>query len=453
MSNKIFRAIFSVAVLIFLSSLLLIMGSMYGYLSSEQKRQLRIETELAAQGVELSGQDYFDQLSTDNYRITWVSPDGSVLYDDDADAAAMQNHLERPEIRQALSEGFGEDTRHSYTLEDQQYYAAKRLADGSVLRMSIAQLSVWSLLIGFAQPITIVICLALILSYLLASRIASNIVKPINEIDLNHPEQYYGQENYKEIEPLLRHINTQQAQLKRDQEEIEKAAMIRQEFSANASHELKTPLHAISGYAELIGNGIVRQEDIKPFARKIHAESRRMTALIEDIIDLTRLDNGAREIEWEDCDFRRIAENAVDTLESAAAAKHIQISIEGDSAPLKGVPQLLYSIVYNLCDNAIKYNREGGRVDISLSRNEKNTVLQVRDNGIGIPEQDQQRVFERFYRVDKSRSKEAGGTGLGLSIVKHAVMIHDGTIKLQSKPNEGTEFTVSIPDLPGKDSH
>ena len=233
MSSKIFKAIWTVAL-------------------SIQKNQLRVETELAAQGVSLSGAEYFEGLNDGSYRITWVGPEGDVLFDDEADTSIMQNHMERPEIRQALEEGYGEAARHSYTLADQQYYAAKRLPDGSVLRMSVAQLSVWSL---------------------------AKIVKPINELDLTHPNQYYGKENYEEIEPLLRHIAAQQAQLKNDQEEIEKAALIRQEFSANVSHELKTPLHAISGYAELLENGMVKEEDIKSFAEKIHAVSLRMTRL------------------------------------------------------------------------------------------------------------------------------------------------------------------------------
>ena len=372
----------------------------------------------------------------------------------------MQNHMERPEIRQALEEGYGEAARHSYTLADQQYYAAKRLPDGSVLRMSVAQLSVWSLLFGFGQPICFVILAALILSYVLASRIAAKIVKPINELDLNHPNQYFGKENYEEIEPLLRHIAAQQAQLRSDQEEIEKAALIRQEFSANVSHELKTPLHAISGYAELLENGLVKEEDIKTFAEKIRAESLRMTRLIEDIIDLTKLDNGGTEMKWENCDFYSIAETAVDTLEAAASAMDIIFTLSGEPAPVTAIPQLLYSIAYNLCDNAIKYNHRGGSVSISkynhrggsvsisVSQDQRHTVLTVRDTGIGIPEEEKERIFERFYRVDKSRSKEAGGTGLGLSIVKHAVLIHNGTIRLDSRPGEGSEFIVSISNKP-----
>lgn len=448
MSSKIFRAIWIVAISVFLASLLLIMGTLYNYFSSLQRNQLRIETELAAQGVALSGTSYFNQLKTENYRITWVGPDGSVLFDNEADAATMQNHLEREEIKQALEEGFGEATRHSFTLADQQYYAAKRLPDGSVLRMSIAQMSVWSLLFGFAQPICFIILAALILSYVLASRIAKKIVKPINEIELDHPDQYYGKEDYKEIEPLLRHISAQQMQLKQDQQEIEKAAMIRQEFSANVSHELKTPLHAISGYAELLENGLVKEEDIKPFAAKIHNESLRMTRLIEDIIDLTKLDNGGTEMKWETCDFFRITENAVDSLEAAASEMNVSIITSGENAPMTAIPQMLYSIAYNLCDNAIKYNHNGGSVSVSVTQNEQDTVLTVKDTGIGIPEEDQKRVFERFYRVDKSRSREVGGTGLGLSIVKHAVMIHGGKITLNSVVGEGTEFIVTIPTKP-----
>ena len=448
MSHKIFKAIWTVAITVFLSSFVLIMGGLYSYFSALQKRQLRIETELAAQGTALSGIKYFEKLKTENYRITWVSSDGSVLFDNEADAASMQNHLERKEIKLALEEGFGEAARHSYTLFDQQFYAAKRLPDGSVLRMSIVQLSVWTLLLGFSQPICFVILTALILSFVLASRLAKAIVEPINGIDLQHPEQYYGLENYKEIEPLLRHISAQQSRLRQDKEEIEKTALIRQEFVANVSHELKTPLHIISGYAELLENGLVKEEDIKPFAVKIHNESLRMAKLIEDIIDLTKLDSGGTEMKWEKCDFYKIAENAVDALEAAASAMDIAVSINGKSAPVRAIPQVLYSVAYNLCDNAIKYNHYGGLVNVSITQNERDTTLTVNDTGIGIPEEEQERIFERFYRIDKSRSREVGGTGLGLSIVKHAVMIHHGKIKLNSLVGEGTEFAVTIPNEP-----
>ena len=451
MSSKIFKSVWLAAICVFLASLTLIMGSTYSYFSALQKNRLKSETELAAQGVSLSGAAFFDGLNTENYRVTWIGDDGSVLYDSMANASEMENHWEREEVQLARRDGYGEAVRYSGTLSDKQLYAAKLLPDGSVIRLSIAHFTVWTLLLGFAQPVCLVILLALALSFFLASRLAKRIVKPINEIDLNHPEQYFGSEDLKEIEPLLRHISAQQQQLRRDRAQIEKTALIRQEFTANVSHELKTPLHAISGYAELLENGMVLPEDIVPFAAKIRSESTRMAVLVEDIIDLTRLDSGGGEQTWESCDFCRIAENAAGSLEIAAAAADVSVRVEGDTAPMRSVPQLLHSIVYNLCDNAIKYNRPGGTVVVSVAPGSRSTVLTVRDSGIGIPPESLERIFERFYRVDKSRSKEAGGTGLGLSIVKHAVMILGGTVDVRSEPGKGSVFTVTLPNAPAED--
>lgn len=281
---------------------------------------------------------------------------------------------------------------------------------------------------------------------MLASSITKWILKPINSIDPDDPLKHINEEEYKEIAPLLRRIQSQNEQLKRDQKEIEKAALIRQEFTANVSHELKTPLHAISGYAELIENEMVKDEDIKPFAGKIREESNRMTKLVEDIIDLTRLDNGGVEMKWEKCDLFRIAENAIDSLEVAASVLDVTVNVKGSDAPIWGVPQLLYSIIYNLCDNAIKYNHAGGCVEVTVHPDVNETIIFVKDTGIGIPAESCERIFERFYRVDKSRSKEVGGTGLGLSIVKHAVMIHNGKIEVKSELGEGTEMIVTIPN-------
>jgi two-component system phosphate regulon sensor histidine kinase PhoR len=450
MSRKIFNGIWIVALSVFLASLIFIMGISYNYFTGLQKSQLKNVTELAAQGVANAGMDYFDDLDAEGYRITWIGADGSVLYDNEADTATMENHTEREEVRTALEEGYGESTRYSSTLSDKQLYAAKRLPDGSVVRLSVVQVAVWSLVLGFAQPICIVIVIALILAFVLASRIAKKIVKPINDIDLDKPERYYGNENYNEGEPLLRHIADQRNQRLTDRKEIEKTALIRQEFTANVSHELKTPLHAISGYAELLENGMVKPEDIRPFAGKIRSESSRMTKLVEDIIELTKLDKGGAELRWEDCDLLRIAENAVDSLDAAAEEMDVTVTVDGTEAPLRGVPQTLYSIVYNLCDNAIKYNHAGGTVAVEVRPRDNDTVLTVRDTGVGIPEDFQDRVFERFYRVDRSHSAEVGGTGLGLSIVKHAVRIHGGRIKVRSRVGEGTEFTVTLPNRPSQ---
>ena len=444
MSRKIFTAIWGAALAVFLASLVFIMGVSYNYFTGVQMKQLHAETALAAQGVTLSGMDYLDELSGD-CRITWVAADGTVLFDNEADASRMENHLEREEIRQALQTGTGEARRYSPTLADRQLYAAQRLPDGSVLRLSAVQLALWSLVLGFAQPICLVALLALALSFFLASRLTKKIVAPINAIDPDNPMQYYERDEYREVEPLLRRIAAQQAQLRRDRAEIERASLIRQEFTANVSHELKTPLHAISGYAELLESGLAKPEDVKPFAGKIRSESSRMTKLVEDIIDLTRLDAGGADYVFEPCDLLRIAENAVDSLQSEAAGQSITLSLRGESAPMSGVPRLLHSIVYNLCDNAIKYNRPGGRVDVNVAPEGEKVVLRVSDTGVGIPKDSIDRIFERFYRVDKSRSKAVGGTGLGLSIVKHAALIEKADVRVESEPGEGSAFTVTFP--------
>ena len=444
MSRKIFTAIWGAALAVFLASLVFIMGVSYNYFTGVQMKQLHAETALAAQGVTLSGMDYLDELSGD-CRITWVAADGTVLFDNEADASRMENHLEREEIRQALQTGTGEARRYSPTLADRQLYAAQRLPDGSVLRLSAVQLALWSLVLGFAQPICLVALLALALSFFLASRLTKKIVAPINAIDPDNPMQYYERDEYREVEPLLRRIAAQQAQLRRDRAEIERASLIRQEFTANVSHELKTPLHAISGYAELLESGLAKPEDVKPFAGKIRSESCRMTKLVEDIIDLTRLDAGGADYVFEPCDLLRIAENAVDSLQSEAAGQSITLSLRGESAPMSGVPRLLHSIVYNLCDNAIKYNRPGGRVDVNVAPEGEKVVLRVSDTGVGIPKDSIDRIFERFYRVDKSRSKAVGGTGLGLSIVKHAALIEKADVRVESEPGDGSTFTVTFP--------
>ena len=449
MNKKIFNAIWIVAIVVFLASLTFIMSVSYNYFSGLQLKQLRTEAELASQGVSMSGMDYLNGLEAKDYRITWIDADGTVLFDNAVNANEMENHLEREEIKEALADGYGESVRYSNTLSDKQLYSAIRLSDGSVLRLSIVQMAVWTLLLGFAQPICFVILIAFVLSFVLASSITKRILEPINSIDPDDPLKHINEEEYKEIVPLLRRIQSQNEQLKRDQKEIEKAALIRQEFTANVSHELKTPLHAISGYAELIENEMVKDEDIKPFAGKIREESNRMTKLVEDIIDLTRLDNGGVEMKWEKCDLFRIAENAIDSLEVAASVLDVTVNVKGSDAPIWGVPQLLYSIIYNLCDNAIKYNHAGGCVEVTVHPDVNETIISVKDTGIGIPEESCERIFERFYRVDKSRSKEVGGTGLGLSIVKHAVMIHNGQIEVKSKIGEGTEIVVSIPNKQG----
>ncbi len=445
MSNKIFNAIWSVALIVFVASLVFVMGVSYTYFSGVQKDQLKIETELAAQGAMLGGTEYFKSLKDVDYRITWIDSDGTVIYDNEADSENMENHMQREEVKEAVKYGWGDASRYSTTLSERQFYEAKLLSDGSILRLSSKQITLWTLLLAFGQPIAFVALLALIASLILASRLSKRIVEPINKIDPERPLDFAGKKELKEIEPLLRRMNMQQTEIKRNQEQLERTSQIHQEFTANASHELKTPLHAISGYAELLENGMVKPEDIRPFAGKIRNEAQRMTKLVSDILDLTKLDDDSGEMQWEEVDLSLVAKNAIDSVEAEADDMGISIEFSGEPAVLQGIPQLLYSIVYNLCDNAIKYNRPGGAVKVFVSSSDDSAVLSVRDTGIGIPEEHKSRIFERFYRVDKSHSREIGGTGLGLSIVKHAALIHHADITVSSKEKEGTTFTVVFP--------
>lgn len=442
MTKKIFRSICIVAVTVLLASLVLIMGLLYDYFSRGQQRQLAAQTDLAAQGVTGQGMEYFNGLELSGCRITWIAADGTVLYDSSSSPDGMENHLDREEIKEALATGQGNSTRYSDTLTERLCYHAQRLPDGTVLRLASAQYTAWVLLMGVVQPVLVVALLAVLLSFLLASRLSARLMEPLNQVDLNEPLKNVV---YEELRPLLSRIDSQQRQLKRDKVELEKNEQIRRDFTANVSHELKTPLHSISGYAELLANGLVKEEDVQPFAGKIYRESRRMTSLVEDIIELSHLDSGAVDMQREETDLYLIAQNAVDSLSLAAEAAHVTVNLTGESAKLWGVPQLLYGICYNLCDNAIKYNRANGSVSLTVRDGGQELTLTVSDTGIGIPPEHQDRVFERFYRVDKSRSKEVGGTGLGLSIVKHSAMIHRAKIEMESVPGGGTTFTVRFP--------
>lgn len=550
MTKRIYRSICLVALAIFLSSVALIMGVLYEYFSNVQQVQLKMQTNLVAHGIDNEGIAYFHNFEITNYRITWIDSDGTVLYDSESNTEEMESHLEREEVKEALSTGYGESRRYSATLMERSLYSAQRLADGTIVRLSISQSSILMILLGMLQPICIIFVIAVILSILLAIRISKKIVKPLNEIDLDNP---LSNEGYDELSPLLRRIDSQQRQLKKqglaleqkkneidtiigsmnegmillnqkgnilsinsaamkllgadknclgadlltisrnldvqqllskalqgdhaeqiieihggcyqidvnpiisekevlgaalfffDVTEKEKAEQMRREFTANVSHELKTPLHAISGYSELLKNKMVNENDIVPFAEKIYDEAGRMVQLVEDIINLSHLDEGASDMKREDIDLYILAETAVSSLESEANAAHVTLKLFGESAVFNGIPQLLYSIVYNLCDNAIKYNRANGEVDIFIENGAGEVSLSVRDTGIGIAIENQERVFERFYRVDKSRSKEVGGTGLGLSIVKHAAKIHNAKIDLHSDIEQGTIIIIKFP--------
>ena len=550
MTKRIYKAICAAALGVFVVTMLLIMGVLYNYFSSVQQRQLRSQTALAVQGAEQLGMDYFDGLSDEDVRITWVAANGDVLYDSASDSDVMENHLQREEIQSALATGFGESARYSSTMLKQYLYCAQKLSDGTVLRLSVSHNSVWVLLLGMLQPILIVIAVAAVLSFLLASRLSKRIVDPMNKLNLDEPLENEG---YDELSPLLRriysqqqHLKEQQATLTRKQNELEaivghleegmilldksckvitanqaalrlldarasniagldllmlsrnlalaeavqeamdgrsatrktelhgktiqiqaaavgqqdemsgvavvlfditqseQAEQRRREFTANVSHELKTPLQSISGYSELLMRGMARQEDIQPFAQRIYGETQRLIQLVQDIINLSQLDEGGS-YRWQQANLFAIAAEVTGSLEHFAEEKQVRLTLEGSDTMLRGVPELLRGIVYNLTDNAIKYNRPGGSVTVTVSRQKDEAVLTVSDTGIGIPEGEQDRIFERFYRVDKSRSKEVGGTGLGLSIVKHAAFLHKAAIDVTSQLGAGTTIQVRFP--------
>lgn len=550
MTKKIFQSILLVAGAVLLASLLIIMGFLYDYFGGVEENQLRDELSLAAAAVEDGGTDYLSQLTAGRYRLTWIAADGSVLYDTRTDAESLENHASRAEVSQALTTGTGESTRYSSTLMEKTMYYAQRLADGTVLRISISRATVGMIAVGMIQPLLIVLIVALILSGLLARRLSRRIVDPLNSLDLEHP---LDNDAYEELSPLLKRIHRQHVEIQTQLRELhertdeftqitgsmreglvlldehgsilsinaaaqalfgadaqcvgrdfltiersheisaaiqaavadghsevraERAGRVyqfdisritsdgkflgtvilafditeqefaernRREFTANVSHELKTPLQGIIGSAELIENGMVKPDDLPRFVGHIHAEAARLVILIDDIIRLSQLDEGAA-MPTEPVDLLAVSQEAAENLQDAAAVRGVTVGVTGQPAVIPGVRRLIYEIVYNLCDNAIKYNRDGGRVDVTVAADADGSSITVADTGIGIAPEHQGRVFERFYRVDKSHSKASGGTGLGLSIVKHAVQYHHGRIELESTPGTGTTVRAVFPN-------
>ena len=551
MTKRIFHSIFLVAVAVLLAALVLILGALYTYFANVQFAQLRTQTSLAAHAVANEGLSYFDKLEgTLDCRITWIAADGTVLYDSRSDHGAMENHLEREEVKSALSTGYGTSQRYSDTLLERYIYAAQQLPDGTVLRLGTSQSSVLNLVLGMSQFIAVVLAVAIVLSLVLASRLARGIVQPLNELDLDDP---LSNQDYEEIRPLLQRLESQQCQLRAQTKELnrkqkefttvtrslneglvlvgsdgtilsinpaaarlldvtpncagadfsvanrnpaiaalvkqamtgekaeqtlalsggqyqittspvkskgsvygvvlllldvtqkQQAEALRREFTANVSHELKTPLHAISGYAELMKSGMVPQEDTVRFSENIYGEAQRMIRLVEDILRLSRLDEGAEDMQRVPMDLFDTAKSTVQALAASAELEGIRLTLEGGEAPICGIPQLVSAIVFNLTDNAIKYNKKDGLVVVRVASEADQVILTVSDTGIGIPEEHRERVFERFYRVDKSHSKEVGGTGLGLSIVKHAALILGARIRLDSTVGKGTIVTVYFP--------
>ena len=544
MTSKIFRSTVFVAVVVLLCSLGIVMGVLHNHFTGVQVAQLKDELSLAVTGTEQYGNAFLENVEADRFRVTWIDTDGTVLFDTQVDQSTMGNHADREEIREAFATGSGSAVRTSSTLTEQTYYEAKKLQDGTVLRISTNQASAWALMMDLLWPMILIAVLAIGLSALLASRMAKNIVEPMNKLDLEHP---LSNNTYEELSPLLRRINQQHlqiaAQMRKlqrktdefiqitshmqeglvvldketnirsinsaamkifgveescvgssffqvnrsnalrqalndaldrghgsavlewegkayrfdmssiqsdgnllgavilvvDVTETQNAEQMRREFSANVSHELKTPLQGIIGSAELLGSGMVKLEDVPRFVGHIRKEASRLVNLIEDIIRLSQLDEGVA-LPTETVDMLALAEDVKEILLPSAEEKNVRISVSGAGFSVVGVRRMLQEIIYNLCDNAIKYNVPGGSVTIRAENNR----LVVSDTGIGIPPEHEDRIFERFYRVDKSHSKASGGTGLGLSIVKHAAAYHNAEISLESAPGKGTTITIQF---------
>ena len=445
MNKRIFKTMWIISAIVMVLTITIMGVATYKLFSDGYMEQLHAKTALAARGVSLAGADFFDNMDDDSLRVTWIKTDGTVIYDSDVLDEGFGNHLECPEIKDALLYGEGESQRYSSELREFRSYSAKKLDDGTVLRLSNPNVSFTQVLLTFLLPLIAVIIVTIFAAFILATKLSKRIVEPINTIDPDNPSKYIDDDRLTEVRPLLKKLQDQQEQIKRDNEELEKTSLIRQEFTANASHELKTPLHVISGYAELLENGMAKEEDAAVFAGKIRSESQRMTKLVDDIIELSSLDGGAVGMDRELSDLYNIAENAVESLAPEAEAREVTMLFRGEHAQLECIPDVLYVMIYNLCNNAIKYNHKGGRVIVTVENGDSFARVTVRDNGIGITDEEKNRIFERFYRVDKSRSKEVGGTGLGLSIVKHGAMIHNASIDVESRLGEGSAFTVTFP--------
>ena len=550
MTKKIFCSMLLVCMMVLISAITGVMGVLYHYFSENIHDNLQSEAMYLAVAVENEGIEYLNRITNQTERITLIDEDGTVLYDNMADITLMENHADRIEFKEAMENGVGESTRYSGTMSERTIYYAVKLGNNQVLRVANTHYTVFTLLGGLIFPIVLILAGMLVLSAVISSRVSRKIVEPMNQLDLEHPDQG---EVYDELVPFVtkisrqkRTINRQLTDAKKQQEEFSvitenmqegflvidsetevlsfnKSALkllhadyfapkqsvltlnhskefcevvetvlagnhtetvlelgqkrcqlianpvwekdnvkgaifvlidvtekmdrenLRREFTANVSHELKTPLTSISGYAEIIQNGFVRPEDTGKFAGKIFEESQRLITLVNDIIRISQLDEGLMPYEKEEIDLYEAVKETMEHLEAAAKQRGISVKLAGTHEKIYSVRTILHEVLYNLCDNAIKYNKENGLVKVTVRKDGDAICVTVKDTGIGIPQEDQERVFERFYRVDKSHSKEIGGTGLGLSIVKHGAASMGAVISMESVLGEGTAITLTFP--------
>lgn len=567
MTHKIFRSTFITCIIVLAVCFFMTFGVLYSFFEGQTENELKSEIDYVSYSIKDNYKEFFETFLNKDKRVTLIAPDGTVIADTTADPKEMENHSDRREVIEAKENGDGKTERYSKTLTEKTYYYAKRLDDGNILRISTTQYSIITIMLGLVQPLIFIIVLALLLSFILSGRVSKNVIKPINSINLDNPE---NSETYEELSPLLHKIIKQRrtiaAQIENarhlreefrlitenmsegflvidknlqllscnsaalkllnvedsdnilpheiktpaakpeilsdaenifslnrtadfrgavtaaldgrhaenrmkyddrvynlianpvnggnevigavivivDITETEQREQMRREFTANVSHELKTPLTSISGFAELIKDGGMPEETVKDFSSSIYTEAQRLINLVSDIIKISELDEKTEHLNDESIDMYELSKEVLARLKASADKKKLNLKLDGESIKIVGNRRIADEMIYNLCDNAIKYNRIGGSVDVVLSESDTAVNLTVRDTGIGIPARDRDRVFERFYRVDKSRSKAEGGTGLGLSIVKHGAMYHNASVSLESEVGIGTSVTVSF---------
>ncbi len=443
MRRRINRQLIAIAVLATVVTMALITMVFHQLLRQQIIEDLKSYAGLIGRTESYKNMDiYASEVKAENVRITWIAADGRVLGDTEVNQNKMENHAERPEFFDALQNGEGIDIRMSETLAENTYYYAMRMEDGTILRVSRTAQSTWNIIFSTMPGLLLLLFAMIVLCVLLARVFAKSIIHPLKTLaaNLEYPE-LTADSGYKELMPFLQTIRTQH-------ENILRAAKVRQDFTANVSHELKTPLTAISGYAELMENGMVQGEDVTHYAGEIRHNANRLLALINDIIHLSEMDRTEYEVQMQSVNLTELVENNLEGLRVSAEKRNVSLRYVGEQATVYGNVELLEELLWNLCDNAIRYNKENGIVRVQIQKTTECINLIVSDTGIGISPEHQERIFERFYRVDKSRSKETGGTGLGLAIVKHIVMQHDAELFLESKPGEGTKITVSFHSCP-----
>ncbi len=417
----------------------------YNKFNVYMQRGVREEVHYICFGMEEYGEAFLTKKlgNVSSSRVTLIKKDGTVLFDSDASPEKLENHSNRPEFIQAQKEGESESIRYSETFAKKTFYYAVKLDDGNVLRVGKTIDSVYSTWLSSLLVLGMLMVLVLILEFVFVQKHTRELIRPINDLDLEHP---LNNVCYEELRPLLVRVDEQNRQIRQQVKELKEAEQIRREFSANVSHELKTPLMSISGYAELMMNGMVPAEHVEEFSGRIYHEAVRLSNLVADIIQLSRLDESDSEVPFEEVDLYELAEDVESNLKHPAEKKNISLELAGSSERIQGVRHVLYEMLFNIADNAVRYTENGGHVRIMVGNRKGHPFYCVVDDGIGIPKSEQGRIFERFYRVDKSHSRQTGGTGLGLSIVKHGATLHHAQIQVESEQGRGTRMEIVFPE-------